>query len=100
MTSAYIIKLGLTIQKTSIGASKINGLLLETYGMVLNRFLIQDSLKKVWFFEETFLLTDTSMQVILEILFFSFSNANIKFAELEKLIWKKYTTTKALPTTS
>ena len=40
------------------------------------------------------------MEVILRILFFFFSNADIKFAELEKLTWKAYTVAKALLTTN
>lgn len=32
--------------------------------------------------------------------FLSFSNANIKFAELRKLTWRLYTLAEALPTTS
>ena len=40
MTLAYTAKLDLTIWKTSIKAQKIDGSSLETYGMVLARFLI------------------------------------------------------------
>ena len=40
------------------------------------------------------------MGMILEIFFFFFSNADVKFAELEKLIWKTYTAVEALSTTS
>ena len=36
------------------------------------------------------------MQVVLKMLFLIFSNANIKFAELRKLTWMTYTTTKTL----
>ncbi len=38
MTKAYATKLGFTTRKTSVGAQKINGLLLETYSMVLASF--------------------------------------------------------------
>ncbi len=40
MTPAYIVELGLTTQKTSIGAQKIDGSPLETYGMALASFLL------------------------------------------------------------
>ena len=86
MTSVYVAELGFTTQKTSIRAKKIDGLLLEIYGIVLTRFSIQDSLGKCWFFEETFLLTNTNIKRVLKIPFLSLSNANIKFAELKKLI--------------
>ncbi len=99
MIPAYATKLGLTAQKTSVGAQKINGSLLETYGMVSASFSLQDSLRKVWFFEETFLLANTSMEVVLEMLFLALSNADSQFGA-EKLTWRSYTTAKALPTTS
>lgn len=46
------------------------------------------------------MLADTSIKVVLEILFLSFSNADIEFVELEKLTGRSYTITKALLTTS
>lgn len=55
-------------------------------------FLLQHSLEKMQFFEETFLLTDTSMEVILEMSFLKLSNANIKFLA-RKLTWETYTIT-------
>ena len=38
MSSAYAAKLGLTTQKTSIGAQNIDSLLLKTYDMASTRF--------------------------------------------------------------
>lgn len=81
MTPAYIAKLDFTTWKTSVGALKIDSLLLETYGMASARLILQDSLKKVKFFEETFLVGNISMEVILRIHFLYFSNADIKFAK-------------------
>ncbi len=100
ITPAYAVELGLTTWKTSVGAQKIDGLPLETYSMALSWFSIQDSLKRVWFFEETFLLTDISIEIVLGMLFLSLSNANIEFAELENLTWRLYTEAEALSTTS
>ncbi len=85
MTPAYVAELGLTTQKTSVRAQMIDGLPLETYGMASASFSLQDSLGRVRFFEETFLLVDTSMEVVLEMPFLSLSNADIEFAELGKL---------------
>ncbi len=99
MTPAYAAKLGLTTWKTSIGAQKIDGLPLETYNMASLRFLLQDSLGRVRFFEETFLLGDTNMEVILGMLFLAFNNADIQFGT-EKLTWRFYTITEALSTSS
>ncbi len=99
MTPVYAAELGLTTRKTSVGAQKIDGSPLETYGMVLASFLLQDSLGRVRFFEETFLLADTSMEVVLGMPFLALSNANFQFSA-EKLIWRTYTAAEALPTTS
>ncbi len=40
MTPAYATKLSFTIQKTSIRAQEIDGLPVETYGMVSASFLL------------------------------------------------------------
>ncbi len=99
MTPAYASEVGLTTRKTSVGAQKIDGLPLETHGMTSARFLLQDSLKRVWFFEETFLLADTSMEVVLGMLFLTFSNADFQFGA-EVLTWRSYTAAETLSTTS
>ncbi len=79
MTPAYATKLGLTVQQISVGAQKINDLPLETYGIVLASFSLQDSLGRVQFFEKTVLLADTSMEVVLGIPFLALSNADFQF---------------------
>ncbi len=100
ITPAYAAELGFTARKTSIRAQKIDSSPLETHGIVSARFSLQNSLGKVWFCEETFLLADTSMEVVLRMLFLSLSNANVKFAELEKFTWRSYILAGALPITS
>ncbi len=99
MTPAYATKLDLTVRKISVGAQKIDGLLLETYGIVSASFSLQDSLRRVRFFEETFLLANISMKMVLGMLFLAFSNADFQF-DAEKLTWRFYITAEALPTTS
>ena len=47
-------------------------------------------------FEETFLLADTSMEVILEMSFLVLSNANIQF-DIESFTWRFYNIAEALP---
>ncbi len=44
---AYATKLGLTTQRTSIGAQKIDSSSLETYSMVSASFSLQDSQRRV-----------------------------------------------------
>lgn len=40
------------------------------------------------------------MKIVLRIPFLLFNNADIKFAEVKKLIWRSYNMAKALPNTS
>lgn len=77
MTPTYVAKLDLVIRKTNIGAQKINSLPLVTYEMVLAGSSVQNKLRKVQFFEEPFLLADTSIKVVLEILFLTLSNVYV-----------------------
>ena len=81
MTLAYPAKLGFNTRKTDIEAQKINSSTLVTYEMVIIGFLVEDRLEKVWFFEEIFLLANTSIKVILEMLFLTLFNTDIWFAE-------------------
>ena len=98
MTPGYASKLGLKIRPIDVGAQKIDGSTLLTFGMVLASFRVEDMLGRARFFQETFLLADLSIKVVLQIPFLTFSNANIQFAQKE-LTWRSYTTTEALPTT-
>ena len=98
ITPAYAKQLGFWTRKTDIGAQKIDGSLLATYGIVIAAFHIIDKLGRAWFFQETFLLADTTMEVVLAMLFLTINNTNIQFAEKE-LTWRSYITKKALPTT-
>ena len=83
MNPTYAAKLGLVTRKTDVDAQKIDGLTLITYEMVLVGFSVQDKLTKVWLFEETFLLSDTSIEVVLRIPFLTLSDADVQFVEKE-----------------
>ena len=50
---------------------------LKTFGMVLASFQVDDKLGKIWFFQETFLLADISVEVVPGIFFLTFSNADV-----------------------
>lgn len=77
MTPIYIAKLGLKIRKTNIRAQKIDGSILNTFGIVLADFQVEDKLDRTWFFQESFLVVNTTLEVILRILFLTFSNVDI-----------------------
>ena len=98
MTLAYTTHLGLKVRVTNVGVQKIDGSSLATYDMVIAAFQVVNKLSCSQFFQETFLLADISIEVVLGILFLTFSNADVQFAE-KKLIWRIYTTEEALLTT-
>ena len=98
MTPGYASKLGLKVRPTDVGAQKIDGSTLETFGMVLASFQVEDKLGRTRYFQETFLLADISVEVVLGMPFLTLSNADIQFAEKE-LTWRSYTVAEALPTT-
>ena len=50
MTPAYTAQLGLKVQKTNIGAQKIDGSSLKTHGIVIATFQVFDKLSRSWFF--------------------------------------------------
>ena len=81
MNPTYAKKLGLRVRQTNVGAQKIDGSHLNTFGMVIAGFSLQDKLGKVRFFQETFLVADTRMEVVLGMSFLTLNNADIRFAE-------------------
>ena len=80
ITPGYASKLGLKVRPTNVGAQKIDGSTLETCEIVLASFQVEDKLGKPWFFQKTFLLADLNIEVVLGILFLTFSNTNLQFA--------------------
>ena len=79
MTPAFAARFGLFIHPTGIGVQKIDSSTPRTYGMATAEFSIQDKLSRARFFEETFSLADTSIKVVLGMLFLTLSNADIQF---------------------
>lgn len=98
MTLAFASKFGLRTRYTNIGAQKIDGSTLQTFKMVLANFQIEDKLGQARFFQKSFLLAETTAQVMLSILFLTFSNTDVSFFKRE-LIWKFYTIDEVLPIT-
>ena len=58
-------ELGLPIRPTDVGAQKINGTMLDTYGMVVTAFSVTDKASRVRFFEETLLVANVSPEIVL-----------------------------------
>lgn len=80
MSPVYIEKLGLWVRKTNISAQKINSITLIIHGMVVTNFSLKDKYGRDRFFEDIFLVANTSIEIVLDMPFFSLFNANIRFA--------------------
>ena len=74
-------KLGFKVWKTNVGAQKIDGSALETFGMIIVDFQVEDKANRPRFFQEIFLVADTKFEVILEMPFLKFSNTDVSFGE-------------------
>ena len=66
--------------------------------MVLASFQVEDKLRRIQFFQETFLLANIDTKVVLGMSFLTLSNVDIQFVEKE-LTWRSDTTAEALSTT-
>ena len=83
MTLAYAAVFGLRVCSIDVGAQEIDGLTLSTHSMVLATFQLEDNQGRSRFFQETFLMADTAMEVVLKMLFLTLSKVEINFAERE-----------------
>lgn len=78
---AYAKQLGIKTQQINVEAQKIDSLSLKTFKIIIAIFQVVNKLGRVKFFQETLLLAETSMKVVLRMLFFTLSYINIYFAE-------------------
>ena len=83
MHLANAIKLGFYTKKINVRVQKIHGSYLDILRMIIIDCLVKNKLKRVWFFQEIFLLTNISLEILLGMLFFTFSSANILFSKRE-----------------
>ena len=81
ISPAYVEKLSFKTRKTNVGAQKIDGSALETFGIVIADFQVEDKDGRSRFFQETFLVADTKFEVILGMPFLKLSNADVSFGE-------------------
>ena len=95
---AFTKELGLPIRPTNIEVQKIDGTILEIYGIVVAAFLIKDKANQIRFFEEIFLVANVSLEVVFGMLFLILSSADVDFLGRE-LRWRTYTTKEAFLTT-
>ena len=53
--------------------------MLDIYEMVIAAFSMTDKANEVWFFEETFLVPNVSLEIVLKMLFLTLSGIDIDF---------------------
>ena len=69
MILVFVFKLALKTCYINVGAQKIESSKLQIYKMILASFQVKDKLAKAQFFWKTFWLANTSMEVMLGMLF-------------------------------
>lgn len=79
MSEAFTQQLSLNIHKTNISCQKIDGITLETYEIIVSTFFILAKDSREMLFEQSFLLADIKLDIILGMLFLIMSNADIHF---------------------
>ena len=78
---SFIKKLGLFIRLIDIEAQKIDGTMLNTYGMVVIAFLMINKANQVRFFEEIFLEANICPKIVFRMIFFTLSSTNVDFLD-------------------
>ena len=77
----FVKKLGFRVYKAKVCTQKIDGLELNTFGMVIASFLVKNKERKYHFFEEIFLRADISINIALLMPFFTLNNIEIDFMD-------------------
>ena len=72
-------KFSLQIQDINVDVQKINSFKLDTFGIVIASFSVEDKKKRSCFFEGIFLLADISMDITLRMLFHILSIVDMDF---------------------
>lgn len=83
ITPGYTAKLGLKVRPIEIGVQKINDSTFEIFRIVLASFQVKNKLSQARFLQKIFLLVNINGEIVLNMPFLTFNNADIQFAEQE-----------------
>lgn len=83
MTPAYAAVLGLRDCPIDVGNQNIDGSTLLTHGMVLANFQLEDKWSRLRFLQETVLVAENTIEILLEMLFLTLTKMKINFAKRE-----------------
>ena len=91
-------ELSLSIRLTDVGIQKIDGIILDTFGMVVITFSVTDKANQVRFFKKSFLIANISPKVVFGMSFLNLNSTDVNFLD-RKLRWRTYIIKEALSTT-
>ena len=74
-------QLGLHIRPIDVGAQKIDGTMLDSYGMVVAAFSVENKANQIRFFEEIFLVANVNPEVVFGMTFLTLSSADVDFSD-------------------
>ena len=77
---AFAKQLGLSIRPTHVRVQKIDSTMLDTYGMVVAVFSLEDKANQVRFFEETFLVANVSPEIVFGMSFLILNGVDVDFS--------------------
>lgn len=81
MTLAYTARLNFKVQSTNVRAQKIDSSIFKIFKIVRASFQVDNKFGQALFSQETFLVADTNIQVIMGMFILIFSIAEILFAD-------------------
>lgn len=79
MRPSFAEKLGFRIYQTNMNVQKLNGSRLDSDKMIIGLFQVNDKDKKSHFFKKTFLLPNTNMDILFQLLFLILSKIKMNF---------------------
>ena len=85
VNTIYLIfakKLCLPIRAIDIEAKKIDGITLDTFGIVVAAFSMMNKANQVRFFEKNFLVTNVNLEIVFGMLFLTLSSTNVVFLDV------------------
>ena len=77
----FVKELGLPIKSKNVEMQKIDGIMLDIYGIIVAVFSVTNKANWGRFFKQTFLVANVSPEVVFGILFLILSSADINFLD-------------------
>ena len=79
MSQAFAHQFGFKTQKSNIKTLKIDGIILETYGMVISTFSMSNKDVRKRFFKKSFAMANVTPDIVLKMPFLIINNVDVDF---------------------